>query len=180
MRVAVANRQRRVRVSAAALRRAALYALRAEGAPRDVELSIAVVDDAAIRALNRRYRGEDRATDVLAFPQAAPRRSSPGLRARGGGQGGVLGDVVLSAERAAAQAAALGHSTARELALLVIHGVLHLLGYDDTTPAGARRMRARQEALLEALVRRRARSRRGRPRSDARERRPTGRSAGRR
>lgn len=161
MRVAVANRQRRVRVSAAALRRAALYALRAEGAPRDVELSVAVVDDAAIRALNRRYRGEDRATDVLAFPQAAPRRSGPGLRALRGGQGGVLGDVVLSAERAAAQAAALGHSTARELALLVIHGVLHLLGYDDTTPAAARRMRTRQEALLEALFRRRRAAVRG-------------------
>lgn len=160
MRVAVANRQRAVRVSAAALRRAALHALRAEGAPRDVELSIAVVDDAAIRALNRRYRGEDRATDVLAFPQAAPGRSGSGLRAPGGGQGEVLGDVVLSAERAAAQAAALGHSIARELALLVIHGVLHLLGYEDTTPTGARRMRARQEALVEAFFgRRRARRR---------------------
>ncbi|MDQ7829966.1 MAG: rRNA maturation RNase YbeY [Armatimonadota bacterium] len=157
----MANRQRAVRVSAAALRRAARHALRAEGAPRDVELSIAVVDDAAIRALNRRYRGEDRATDVLAFPQAPPGRSGPGLMALGGGQGVVLGDVVLSAERAAVQAAALGHSTARELALLVIHGVLHLLGYDDTAPAGARRMRARQEALLEAFYRRRRAAARG-------------------
>jgi len=140
MNVLVANQQRRVRVAVPLLRRAALGALRREGCPRGTELSIVVVDDATIRALNRRYRHRDRPTDVLAFPQ-------------GGGPGGLLGDVVISADRAAAQAPAYGSDVDRELQLLVVHGVLHLLGYDDTNARAAARMRRRQEEILRALRR---------------------------
>lgn len=145
MNVQVANRQRAVPVSDAAVRRAALWTMRREGCPPGTEVSIALVDDAAIRALNRRYRRVDRATDVLAFPQDGP--------------GGLLGDVVVSAERAVVQAPAYGHAPARELRVLIIHGMLHLLGYDDATPAAARRMRGRQEELLRTLERAERRAR---------------------
>jgi probable rRNA maturation factor len=135
----VTNRQRAVPISRTALRRAALVTMRAEQCSPHSEVSIAVVDDAAIRALNRRYRADDRPTDVLAFAQD--------------GVEGLLGDVVISAERAAAQAPRYGHTVERELRLLVIHGVLHLLGYDDATPRAARRMRRRQTQILGALDR---------------------------
>jgi len=168
MRALVANRQRAVPVRRPALRRAALAAMRAEGCPPGSEASVAVVSDRQIRALNRRYLGRDRATDVLAFPQAprkppgqAPRKP-PGQAPRkppGQGAGGLLGDVVVSAERAAAQAPRYGQTVERELELLVIHGVLHLLGYDDTTPRSRARMRRREREILISLRRSPARSR---------------------
>ncbi len=151
MKALVSNHQRAVRVDARALRQAALWVLRREGGPPAGEISIAVVDDTAIRALNRRYRRTDRPTDVLAFPQGG---------ANPLGQSGttLLGDVVVSAERAAAQAPRYGHTVQRELRLLVIHGVLHLLGYADETAAAARRMRRRQEILLRTLQEKRKRT----------------------
>lgn len=120
-------------------------ALRAEGVRGPVEVSVLLADDATLQALNRTYRGKDRPTDVLAFPQ----------------DGRVLGDVVVSVERAARQARRAGHPLEREVALLVAHGTLHLLGYDDQTHAGDRAMRAAQDRVLERMRfpgRRRARS----------------------
>ncbi len=150
MKAVVSNHQRAVRVDARALREAALWVLRRESGPPAGEISIAVVDDAAIRALNRRYRRTDRATDVLAFPQdSANQFQQSGAN--------LLGDVVVSAERAVAQAPRYGHTVQRELRLLVIHGVLHLLGYADETAAAARRMRRRQDLLLRTLEDRRTR-----------------------
>lgn len=78
-------------------------------------LTIALVSDARIRALNRRFRGKDRATDVLSFPAGEP---------------GVLGDVVIAAGVAARQAVQAGHPLQAELRVLALHGLLHLLGYD--------------------------------------------------
>ena len=78
-------------------------------------LTIALVSDARIRALNRRFRGKDRATDVLSFPAGEP---------------GVLGDVVIAAGVAARQAVQAGHSLQAGLRVLALHGLLHLLGYD--------------------------------------------------
>ncbi len=87
--------------------------------------------DAQIRALNRRFRGLDYATDVLSFPAA------------GGGERG--GDIVISMRAAADQASELGHPLATELRILVLHGLLHLAGYDHETDRG--RMRRREEQL---------------------------------
>jgi probable rRNA maturation factor len=84
--------------------------LRAKGA-----VTIALVSDARIRALNRRFRRKDRATDVLSFPAGEP---------------GVLGDVVIAAGVAARQAVEAGHSLQAEFRVLALHGLLHLLGYD--------------------------------------------------
>lgn len=98
-----------------------------------------LVDDGAIRRLNSQYLSRDRSTDVLAFPQQQG-LSSP--------QPHLLGDVVISVETAARQAKAQGHSLAHELAVLLIHGILHLVGYEDSTPSARRRMWAEQARLL--------------------------------
>lgn len=160
MTAVVANRQRKVPVNTLALRQAALLTLRMEGAPQNTEISIAVTDDSEIRDLNRRYLGKNQPTDVLAFPLgptgAGGRPRVVARRIHKGRLGGreigerLLGEIVLSAERAAAQAAEYGNSVRREMELLVIHGVLHLLGYDDTQPRAKRAMEARQAAILDA------------------------------
>ena len=113
-------------------------------APRSVSgtLGLALVSDAAMRRLNRRYRGRDAVTDVLAFP-AGP---APARRAgRLGPAGGYLGEVVIARGRAVRQARRLGHSTRVEHRVLALHGLLHLLGYDHVTDDGA--MRRAEERL---------------------------------
>ena len=108
------------------------------------ELSVALVDDAEIHRLNRDYRGKDKPTDVLAFAmrEGAHADVHPGM----------LGDVVISLDTAARQAAARGAPVADEVRVLLAHGVLHLLGYDhERSPAEARRMFGKQRALLARL-----------------------------
>ncbi len=97
------------------------------------ELSVLVVDDAAIRRLNRTWRGKDQATDVLSFEQ--DRRT------------GLLGDVVISLDTARRQALEGGRPLSQELARLLVHGLLHLAGHDHLESAEARRM-ARAEVQL--------------------------------
>ena len=112
--------------------------LRHEGIGEDVEVSVLLCDDAFIRTLNAAHRGVDGPTDVLSFAQEDPR---------------LLGDIVISLETAARQARAAGWSAASEVALLATHGLLHLLGHDDETPAGAALMRDKSaRALAEAGV----------------------------
>ena len=111
-------------------------ALSALGVP-DHEVSVTLVDDRAIRALNARYRGVRRRTDVLAFPLAGP---AP-----------VLGEAVISVETARRQARRLGHSVGEELDLLCCHACLHLVGYDDRDRLEARLMHARELDLLGRL-----------------------------
>jgi rRNA maturation RNase YbeY len=126
-----------------------LRALRLE----DAELSLLLVSDRTIRTLNRRWRGRDRPTDVLSFAQQ---------EGAGGAPEGLLGDVVISVDTAARQAAARRASLGREGERLLIHGVLHLLGYDhERSPAEARRMRRRERALQRWLERRPETSSRG-------------------
>ena len=131
MPVSVVNRQRRVRVSSGRLRRAAARALVAVGRPGE-EVHLSVVDDAEIRRLNARYRGVRRRTDVLAFPLDAP----------------LVGEVIVSAETARRQADRLRVPLTLELDLLVTHGVLHLVGYDDRDPSEARLMHEREREIL--------------------------------
>jgi probable rRNA maturation factor len=119
---------RRLRRSAAAFQRA----LGAAGS----ELSILLVGDAAIRRLNREWRGVDAATDVLSFP-AAP---APGAA--------ILGDVVLSLDTARRRARRGGRGLAAELDRTLAHGLLHLLGHDHERPAQARRMAEAERRLL--------------------------------
>ncbi len=110
--------------------------------PEQVALSIHIADTPLVHELNRRYRGQDKPTDVLSF-QADEVEPETELR--------YLGDVVIAYPVAAKQAQQAGHSPVDELTLLTVHGVLHLLGYDDETPAARRQMWAVQEAILDAL-----------------------------
>jgi rRNA maturation RNase YbeY len=97
--------------------------------------------------LNRRFRGKDKATDVLSFPQLDGARRSASSRIPT-----PIGDVVISVETASRQAAELKQTVAHRLRSLVIHGYLHLLGYDhERSPAEARRMFSREAALAKAL-----------------------------
>jgi probable rRNA maturation factor len=107
-------------------------------------LTLTLVDDDEIHQLNRQHRDVDRPTDVLSFPLMDGTDSfalPPGVPRE-------LGDVVVSYPRAVAQAEEYGHSVERELAYLVVHGVLHILGHDHEVPAERSVMRAREEAAL--------------------------------
>ncbi len=121
------------RIDRAALRRAALKALRAEGALPRTGLTIVIVGDAAIRDLNRRFHQVDASTDVLSFSGDEP---------------SYLGDVVISYETARDNAHAAHWRIRDELELLVVHGVLHLLGYEDTSPRRRTQMWRRQAEIL--------------------------------
>lgn len=133
---------RKVGAGVEALRAAALTALAQERPRGRAELAIVVTGDTALRALNRRYRKTDATTDVLSFPADAA--AEPELA-------GYLGDIAISYPQAARQAAAAGHPPLAELQLLVVHGVLHLLGYDHATAGEQRRMWAAQKRSLRAL-----------------------------
>ena len=111
-------------------------------------VTVVITDDHGIQALNRDFLGRDTATDVLAF--GAQEETEPGF-VSAPEAGDYLGDVIVSYPRAVAQAAEQGHSAGEELALLVVHGVLHLLGYDHATEEERAIMWARQEAILQTL-----------------------------
>jgi probable rRNA maturation factor len=118
---------------------AAAIKLLANAGREQAEISVVLVDDARIRDLNRDWRGQDRATDVLSWPQE--QEPTPGAP-------DVLGDVVISYDTAVRQANTRQWSVEEELALLLVHGILHLLGYEDETDSGAETMRQRETELL--------------------------------
>lgn len=127
---------------AAAVRRLRLRARRylAELGRERAEISLLVVTDAAIRALNRTWRGKDRPTDVLSFPQAAAGRGAAGAA--------MLGDVVISLDTALRVAASEERPVGPELDRYLAHGILHLLGHDHEGDRDARRMAAAEDALV--------------------------------
>ncbi|MFH1784317.1 MAG: rRNA maturation RNase YbeY [bacterium] len=105
------------------------------------EVIVSLVNDAYIRKLNKQFLGRDKATDVIAFPM----EEEMGSR---GGKSIVLGDVVVSVQRARAQSKQFKVSLHEEIALLIVHGVLHLLGYDDLNQADACVMRGKETQVL--------------------------------
>ena len=138
----------------ALIRKIIRTALAAEGVDFPCEVDVLLTDDAGIHQINKDMRDVDRATDVLSFPEfeltpgqlPAPEDADPGT-------GLVpLGDMAISMEHVAAQAKEFGHSGRRELCYLVVHSVLHLLGYDhlDEGPMKGQ-MRQREEAILAQL-----------------------------
>ncbi len=131
------------------LRRAVKATLDYEGFQNDVQISVTFVDDEGIRAINNSYRNIDKATDVLSFPltdfegSEEPPTDEPEV---------ALGDIVISLERARAQAEEFGHSFDREIAFLTVHSMLHLLGYDHVdSEEDDKEMRARQSEILEKM-----------------------------
>ena len=129
-----------------AIGQAAERTLRLQGVEPPCELVVLVTDDETVRKLNQRHRGVDAPTDVLAFPNVArgPFVDAPGLPR-------YLGDVVVSFPRARAQATETGGDICGELQLLVVHGILHLLGYDHQTEAGRASMWRAQQMVLDDL-----------------------------
>lgn len=111
------------------------------------EVSVVLVDDRYIKALNRDYRGRDYATDVLSF--ALNEGDEPEII--DGSPENLLGDIIISLETAARQAHDYGHSLEREIAFLTVHGMLHLLGYDHEMEEERREMRQEEEFVLGKL-----------------------------
>ncbi|MCP4538157.1 MAG: rRNA maturation RNase YbeY [Chloroflexi bacterium] len=131
------------------LHRAALAALAHQQEEEPRELSIVLTDDAALHELNLRHRGVDAPTDVLAFSDEEDEVG--GMFVEPPGAPRYLGDVIISIPRADAQAAKAGHDMLAELQLLVVHGVLHLLGYDDVEKDQRAQMWAVQADVLQGL-----------------------------
>jgi len=130
--------------------------------PRDAEVHLAFVSDEEMRALNKRFRRIDKTTDVLSFGEAIPPRDRGvgaiahinGRRAENGGRF-ELGEVLISPGQAERQARRRKRPVRDEVAFLAVHGVLHLLGYEDETPAGYREMlRLGQDATRQKSVKR--------------------------
>ncbi len=130
------------------MRRAVEAALDYEGFENDCQISLTFTDNEKIRHLNNQYRSTDRETDVLSFPLVdfeggeEPPADEPEVS---------LGDIVISLEKAAAQAEEYGHSFERETAFLCVHSMLHLLGYDHMEEEEETEMRRRQREILEQM-----------------------------
>jgi len=134
------------------VRRIAQGVLKAEGVAPPYEMDLVFTDSEAVRQLNRDYRGIDEPTDVLAFymlPQKEEADDSFALPPDGVTR---LGEIIISYPQAIEQAREQGHSPERELALLIIHGILHLLGYDHEEPEEEDEMRKKEKELLEKCL----------------------------
>lgn len=117
-----------------------------EGFAKPCEVSISIVDNEEIRQINQQFRGIDRATDVLSFPLLTfEEGEKPDLNEKGEV---LLGDIIISLERAREQAEEYGHSLKREVAFLTAHSMLHLLGYDHMEPEEEADMFAKQREIL--------------------------------
>lgn len=136
--ISIASPQEIVQPDRGRLREIVRAVLEEEGVA-DYEISLACVDDPTIHRLNKRYLDHDEPTDVLTFPLSDPSAKK------------LAGEIVLGVEVALRQAEERGHDVQVELALYVIHGLLHLCGYDDGTPAESREMRRRERHHLQRL-----------------------------
>ena len=137
-RVAIASPQEIVPIDRAAMRQLVRTVLEGEGVA-DAEISLAFVDNPTIHTLNKRYLDHDEPTDVLSFPLSEANAKK------------LSGELVIGAEVALAQAQNRGHAVDAELALYVIHGLLHLCGHDDKRPQPAKLMRQRERHYLRQL-----------------------------
>lgn len=132
-----------------AIRQTALESLRFEGFEETCEISVSIVGDAEIQSINKAFRDIDNATDVLSFPQLTfDEGEIAGVNENGEI---ILGDIIISLDKAISQAEEYGHSLKRELAFLTAHSMLHLLGYDHMTPEEETEMIQKQKGILNAV-----------------------------
>ncbi|KGK88769.1 rRNA maturation factor [Desulfosporosinus sp. HMP52] len=122
-------------------------ALQLSDGPEEAEVSLLLVDNQRIHALNLEYRGVDRPTDVLSFALQEEVEDEPSIEE----EDQMLGDIVISVERARAQAQEYGHSFEREIVYLAVHGLLHLLGYDHEEENDKQEMRSKEEEIMAEL-----------------------------
>ncbi|MHB1125788.1 MAG: rRNA maturation RNase YbeY [Bacillota bacterium] len=148
----VSNQQDKVRVTAEQKRwlgKVAVEVFLAERVTPEAEVALLLVDDERIRELNCTYRGVDAPTDVLSFAMGEQTDEEPEIL--DAEEEIILGDIVISVERAVQQAQEYGHSIEREIGYLLVHGFLHLLGYDHQEEEEQRRMRTREEGIMDAV-----------------------------
>ena len=138
--------------AAGLIKKAVHMALDAEGVDVPCQISVMLTDNEGIRAVNSEFRGVDRATDVLSFPlnELTPGEFDPDECEHDLDTGAVmLGDMMISLERCAAQGEEFGHGFNREVQYLTVHSVLHLLGYDHVDEGEMKKqMRAREKAIM--------------------------------
>jgi probable rRNA maturation factor len=137
--IAIASPQESVPIDRKRMREVVRTVLAGEGID-DAEVSLAFVDNSTIHQLNKRYLNHDEPTDVLSFPLSEPASKSK-----------LAGELVIGAEVARVQAAQRGHDVQAELALYVVHGLLHLCGFDDRSEQAAAEMRQRERHYLALL-----------------------------
>lgn len=150
VRVTIADRQKKVRIPSGLrmlIRRACIAVLREEKFQGDAEVSVTFVDNDQIRRLNAKFRDKDSATDVLSFPMGE--NGEYDLNPSTGAK--LLGDVVLSMEKAAEQAQEYEHSFEREVCYLTVHSMLHLLGYDHMNSEEKAVMRMKEETVMSQI-----------------------------
>ncbi|MGL4551815.1 MAG: rRNA maturation RNase YbeY [Gemmataceae bacterium] len=136
--ISIASPQEKVEADRGRLREAARAVMEGEGV-REYEISLALVDDPTIHRLNKQFLDHDEPTDVLSFPMSGPKAKK------------LEGELVIGVEVALRQSQERGHDVHAELTLYVIHGLLHLCGYDDLDDKSAAAMRERERHYLEAL-----------------------------
>ncbi len=137
------NEQFEDKIDADALHRLAIKVLKAEGKNEPLEMGVVVTTDEEVHALNKEYLGHDYETDVISFGMEGDAEFiTPEERPA------YLGDVVISYQRAEEQAPEYGHTTEQEVATLLVHGLLHLIGYDDMDEASREKMHERQDSLM--------------------------------
>jgi probable rRNA maturation factor len=123
-----------------------------ENPPPNIELSLVITSQARIQELNREYRGKDQPTDVLSFSMSEQKDGEEAAAFVGPPDGLLhLGEVIISYPQALSQAGEHGHSIDKEAAILIIHGILHILGYDHEVSDQAAVMEAREKEILAAL-----------------------------
>ena len=137
--VGVSDLQKVLRISTVRLEQLVRRALVSEGISR-AEIGVVLVDDVRIAALHKQWLNKSGPTDVLTFNLSDSTRDAP-----------LQGDIVVSTETARSCSRRFGSTPRQELIFYVIHGLLHLTGYDDTTPAQSRAMRARERSLMRAI-----------------------------
>ena len=150
IRVIITNDQKKIRVPTGLrmlIRRSCIAVLRNEGFEGPAEISVTFVDNEEIRKLNAQYRDKDIETDVLSFPMGSNGEYDTNLDT--GAK--ILGDVVISIEKAVEQANLYGHGLEREVGYLTVHSVLHLLGYDHMEPLEKVHMREKEEHVMRQL-----------------------------
>ena len=146
--VLITNQQKKVKIPSGLrilIRRSCNAVLEFEGFEQSAEISVTFVDNAEIQTLNAQYRGKDMPTDVLSFPLGEDGKYDVDQDTGAC----LLGDIVISMEKAMEQAELYGHPLQREVAFLTVHSMLHLLGYDhEQGGLAAVKMREKEEAVL--------------------------------
>lgn len=149
MKVSVSNKQKKIKLPAGLttmLKKLLKEAYGLYELPENCEVSLMYVDNAGIRLLNKEYRNIDKETDVLSFAMFEGEEFPVGDN-----QPVLLGDIIVSLEKAVEQAKDYGHSLDREVAYLTVHGFLHLIGYDHMNAKDKAQMRENEEYILEKL-----------------------------